>query len=163
MMESARHRHLGLRSFIAAGLLGVCGCATTAQLRDQPLTAGSVQVFPRRFAEVRDAGCEAIRSYGWQIREVGTPDDTTWWALASRGSDMGLTTMGTVARLVVFDSRTDRTVALVRSEEALATKLNDRNEWAPKLFYRMSEIMTGQRGIRENPCTVAARKAESAG
>ena len=156
-MTPVRPRYPGLRTFTLAGLLGACGCATTAQLRDQPLTAGSVQAFPRKFAEVRDAGCEAIRSYGWKIREVGTPDDTTWWALASKGSDMGMTTMGTVARLVVFDSRSDTTVVLVRSEEALATTLNDRNEWAPKFFYRMSEIMTGQRAISQTPCAVAAK------
>ena len=77
MSAPARQKYPGIRSSAVAGLLGVCGCATAAQLRDQPLTAGSVQAFPRGFAEVRDAGCEAIRSYGWQIREVGSPDDTT--------------------------------------------------------------------------------------
>ena len=162
MRATARRWSPRLCCLTAASLLGGYGCATTAQLRDQPLTAGSIQAFPRRFTEVRDAGCEAIRSYGWQIREVGTPNDTTWWALASRGTDI-MTTWGTVARLVVFDSRSDTTVALVRSEEAAAANFNDRNEWAPKFFYRMGEIMTGQRPVRDNPCAVAGEARGSAG
>lgn len=139
-------------------LLSLTACASVGGMRSAPVTMGTSYGF--RFAEpkVREAACEALRSLGMHLLEVGAPAGDSaaptlpsWSALAEKGA--GLASWGEYVRVTVLPTdSTGTTVFYILTRRALETNLTATGDWSPRLINRMGEVLAGRHPARPDAC-----------
>ncbi|HSE28459.1 MAG TPA: hypothetical protein VLA95_09540 [Gemmatimonadales bacterium] len=143
----------------ALALLFLAGCASVGGMRAAPATEGSSWAFSAPAAKVHEAACEALRSHGMYLLEVGRPGDTAWSALAQKTS---LWSYGEYVRVTVLPADSaGLTPAYFLTRRLVATNITASDDWSARLIHRMVDVLAGRREPRENACeiTPAARAA----
>lgn len=148
-----------MKGWIAIAPPLLTACASVGGMRAAPGTEGSSWAFSAPAPKVREAACEALRSYGMYLLEVGAPADSAWSALAQKTS---LWSYGEYVRVTVLPSDSaGLTPAWFLTKRVLATNITASGDWSRRLISRMEEVLAGKRKVRTDPCEVkpAARAA----
>lgn len=139
-------------------LLSLTACASMGGMRAAPVAQGASYGFRFPEAEVREAVCEALRSHGMHLLEVGssagdfpTPTVPAWSALAQKGA--GLWSWGEYVRVTVLPTdSTGTTVFYILTRRALATNITATGNWSPRLINRIGEVLAGRHPARADAC-----------
>ena len=150
-----------MRAWLAATPALLAACASMGGMRAAPATEGASWAFSAPASRAREAACEALRSYGMYLLEVGAPEDSAWSVLAQKTS---LWSYGEYVRVTVLPSdTTGLTPAYFLTKRVLETNISASGDWSRRLISRMQEVLAGWREVRAEPCQVtpAARAAAS--
>lgn len=148
-----------MRAWLTAAPALLGACASVGGMRAAPATEGASWAFSAPASRTREAACEALRSYGMYLLEVGAPGDSAWSVLAQKTS---LWSYGEYVRVTVLPSdSTGLTPAYFLTKRALETNITASGDWSRRLISRMQEVLAGRRELRAEPCLVkpAARAA----
>jgi hypothetical protein len=150
-----------MKPWLALAPVMLTACASVGGMRAAPATEGASWTFAAPVPRIREAACEALRSYGMYLLEVGAPGDSAWSVLAQKTS---LWSYGEYVRVTVLPQDTAGfTPAYFLTKRAVATNITASGDWSRRLINRMQEVLTGAREVRPEPCEVkpAARAAAS--
>ncbi len=148
-----------MKAWLAAGPALLAACASVGGMRAAPVSEGASWAFPAPASRAREAACEALRSYGMYLLEVGAPADSAWSVLAQKTS---IWSYGEYVRVTVLPSdSTGFTPAYFLTKRVLGTNITASGDWSRRLIGRMQEVLSGRRELRAEPCQVkpAARAA----
>lgn len=148
-----------MKRWVAAVPALLAACASMGGMRAAPATEGASWSFAAPATEAREAACEALRSYGMYLFEVGALDDSAWSVLAQKTS---LWSHGEYVRVTLLPSdSTGLTPAYFLTKRVLETNITATGDWSRRLIDRMREVLAGTREARPEPCEVkpAARAA----
>lgn len=146
---------------LAAASALLTACASVGGMRSAPVSEGVSWAFSASAPRAREAACEALRSYGLYLLEVGAPEDSAWSVLAQKRR-MSLWTHGEYVRVTVLPpDSTGLTPAYFLTKRVLGTDITASGDWSRRLIARMQEVLSGRRELRAEPCRVkpAARSA----
>lgn len=150
-----------MRGWLTAAPALLAGCASVGGMRAAPATEGASWAFSAPASKAREAACEALRSHGMYLLEVGAPEDSAWSVLAQKTS---LWSYGEFVRVTMLPTdSTGLTPAYFLTKRVLATNITASGDWSRRLISRMEEVLAGKREVRPEPCQVKsdARAAAS--
>lgn len=139
-------------------LLPLAACASVGGMRSAPVALGTSYGFRFPEPKVREAACEALRSHGMHLLEVGppavdsaAPAVASWSALAQKGA--GLASWGEYVRVTVLPTdSTGTTVFYILTRRVLETNVTATGDWSPRLINRMGEVLAGRHPARPEAC-----------
>ena len=153
-------RPTGILRILAASPLGLAACASAGGMRTAPLTEGARWTVREPEAQVRQAACESLRSYGMYLLEFGAPTDSVWTVLAQKTS---LWSYGEYVRVTVLPTdSTGTTVVYLLTKRLLASNITATNDWAGRLVPRIQEVLEGRHALRPVPCEVTRGARDTA-
>ena len=136
-------------------VLFLAGCGTTGALRQEPLDSGAQRLFRYPVSQVTEACKRALKSEGFDVREVAEVQDSVWSIMAVKG--MSLMSYGELARITLAAEGPERTVARFITKKRLATNVAAKGDWSASIYEQMEGILSGRIVIEEENRAVRRR------
>ena len=120
----------------------LAGCATTGDLRQEPMEEGVQRLFRYPAAQVSEATQVALETAGFEISEVAEVEEGLWTVVAAKG--MSPMSVGELVRVLLQADGPDKTVVRIITKRRLAI-ITAKSDWSATLYEDMKGFLADQR------------------
>jgi len=135
----ARIRSTGFALAALAALASAAACASTGELRSEPLDRGETKFYAAQLAVVAPAARLAVLSADLEVDTVSQLDSLTWMIIATKG--MSLFSNGELVRVVAQQTPEGAVAVRVFTRRRLATNITARGDWSGRIFEQLDHIL----------------------
>lgn len=121
-------------------LLGLCGCATMAGMRTEPLDMGVTRVYHSDLRAAVRSTRNALLGSALEIDDVEEVNASTWMFLAKRKS--GMWSYGELVRVIVEETGENEVTIRIISKRRNAVNVTARGDWSDAVFAQLALDLT---------------------
>jgi hypothetical protein len=124
-----------LTVLLLGGVVSIAACATTLDIRSEPLTRGVSRSFSAGYDRVVKAAHESVVESGLKIVDESVDVENTSTIVATK--PVSMFSYGEVVRMVIVRDSAEQTIVRVLTRRRVTTNVTARGDWSPPIFSRM--------------------------
>jgi hypothetical protein len=124
-----------LTVLLLGGMVSMAGCATTFDIRGEPLSRGVSRSFSAGYDRVVKAAHESVVESGLKIVDESIDIENTSTIVATR--PVSMFSYGELVRVVIVRDSAEHTTVRVLTRRRVTTNVTARGDWSPPIFSRM--------------------------